>query len=73
MRKYRKGKSESEKDSSASNADLLMRTRVSFLITSSLVITFAVSYGYLEYYHINDSIQGKIANLTVKIKNLFKK
>jgi hypothetical protein len=66
MRKYRKGKSESEKDSSASNADLLMRTRVSFLITSSLVITFAVSYGYLEYYYINDPIQGKTANLTVK-------
>ena len=66
MRKYRKGKSETEKDSSASNADLLMRTRVSFLITSSLVIIFAVSYGYLEYYYINDPIQGKTANLTVK-------
>jgi hypothetical protein len=66
MRKYRKGKSESEKDSSASNADLLLRTRISFLITSSLVIIFAVSYGYLEYYYINDPVQGKTVNLTVK-------
>ena len=27
---------------------------------------FAVSYGYLEYYYINDPVQGKTANLTVK-------
>ena len=66
MRKYRKDKSEIEKDSSASQHYLLMRTRISFLITSSLVTIFAVSYGYLEYYYINDPVQGKTANLTVK-------
>ena len=27
---------------------------------------FAVSYGYLEYYYINDPVQGKTANLTVR-------
>jgi hypothetical protein len=35
-------------------------------VTSSLVIVFAVSYGYLEYYYINDPVLGKTANLTVK-------
>ncbi len=30
------------------------------------MILFAVSYGYLEYYYINDPVQGKTANLTVK-------
>ncbi|MFZ0510277.1 MAG: hypothetical protein WAM14_01610, partial [Candidatus Nitrosopolaris sp.] len=33
---------------------------------SSLVVVFAVSYGYLEYYYINDPVLGKTANLTVK-------
>ena len=55
-----------EKDSTTSNANLLLRTRISFLITSGLVIIFAVSYGYLEYYYINDPVQGKTENLTVK-------
>ena len=31
-----------------------------------MVIVFAVSYGYLEYYYINDPVLGKTANLTVK-------
>ena len=30
------------------------------------LIVFAVSYGYLEYYYINDPVQGKTANLTVR-------
>ena len=51
---------------SSVDADLLRRTRISFIITSGLVIIFAVSYGYLEYYYINDPVQGKTANLTVK-------
>ena len=46
--------------------DLLRRTRISFLVTSGLVIVFAVSYGYLEYYYINDPVLGKTASLTVK-------
>ena len=46
--------------------DLLRRTRISFLVTSGLVIVFTVSYGYLEYYYINDPVLGKTANLTVK-------
>ena len=46
--------------------DLLRRTRISFLVTSGLVIVFAVSYGYLEYYYINDPVLGKTANLTIK-------
>jgi len=37
MRKYREDKSEIEKDSSASQHYLLMRTRISFLITSSYI------------------------------------
>ena len=57
---------ETEKSSTVSRTELLLRTRISFLITSSLVIIFAVSYGYLEYYYINDPVQGKTANLTVK-------
>jgi hypothetical protein len=49
-----------------SPAELLRRTRISFLVTIGLLIVFAVSYGYLEYYYINDPVQGKTANLTVK-------
>jgi hypothetical protein len=45
--------------------DLVRRTRIAFFISSALVILFAVSYGYLEYYYINDPVQGKTANLTV--------
>ena len=56
----------SKSNSSAANTDLLRRTRISFILTSGLVIIFAVSYGYLEYYYINDPVQGKTANLTVK-------
>lgn len=66
MKKYWKNSHQAEKNSTSSNAELLLRTRISFLITSSLVILFAVSYGYLEYYYINDPVQGKTANLTVK-------
>jgi hypothetical protein len=51
---------------SSVDADLLRRTRISFIVTSGLVIIFAVSYGYLEYYYINDPVQGKTTNLTVK-------
>lgn len=61
----KKDKNEEKRDS-VSRADLLRRTRISFLVSSGLVIVFAVSYGYLEYYYINDPIQGKTANLTVK-------
>ena len=49
-----------------SSSDLLKRVCISYLVTSSLVIVFAVSYGYLEYYYINDPVLGKTANLTVK-------
>jgi hypothetical protein len=49
-----------------SPTELLRRTRISFLVTISLLIVFAVSYGYLEYYYINDPVQGKTANLTVR-------
>lgn len=49
-----------------SPTELLRRTRISFLVTCGLLIVFAVSYGYLEYYYINDPILGKTANLTVK-------
>jgi len=41
-----------------SPTELLRRTRISFLVT--------ISYGYLEYYYINDPVQGKTANLTVR-------
>jgi hypothetical protein len=58
-------KTEKENDSPGSS-DLLKRVRISYLLTSSLVIVFAVSYGYLEYYYINDPVLGKTANLTVK-------
>ncbi|MGB8934809.1 MAG: hypothetical protein WCC17_06865 [Candidatus Nitrosopolaris sp.] len=61
MKKEVKKKVE-ENDSS----DLLKRVCISYLVTSSLVIVFAVSYGYLEYYYINDPVLGKTANLTVK-------
>ena len=59
----KKEKNEGERDS-ASRADLLRS--ISFLASSGLVIIFVVSYGYLEYYYIDDPIQGKTANLTVK-------
>jgi hypothetical protein len=49
-----------------SDDDLVKRTRIAFFISSAFVILFAVSYGYLEYYYINDPVQGKTANLTVK-------
>jgi hypothetical protein len=65
MKKEVKKKVEKENDSSRSS-DLLKRVRISYLVTSSLVIVFAVSYGYLEYYYINDPVLGKTANLTVK-------
>ena len=39
-----------------SPAELLRRTRISFLVTIGLLIVFAVSYGYLEYYYINDPV-----------------
>jgi hypothetical protein len=61
------GKSNKEKEGTSNTpTDLLRRTRISFLVTSGLVIVFAVSYGYLEYYYINDPVQGKTANLTLK-------
>ena len=65
MKKEVKKKVEKENDSSSAS-DLLKRVRISYLVTSSLVIVFAVSYGYLEYYYINDPVLGKTANLTVK-------
>jgi hypothetical protein len=55
-----------EKENDSPSSDLLKRVRISYLLTSSLVIVFAVSYGYLEYYYINDPVLGKTANLTVK-------
>jgi hypothetical protein len=58
--------SKTEQKTALSAKDLLRRTRTSFIITTALVIIFAVSYGYLEYYYINDPVQGKTANLTVK-------
>jgi hypothetical protein len=48
------------------SSDLSKRTSISFLLASGLVIIFAVSYGYLEYYYINDPVLGKTAHLTVK-------
>jgi hypothetical protein len=65
MKKAVKKKVEKENDSPHST-DLLKRVRISYLVASSLVIVFAVSYGYLEYYYINDPVLGKTANLTVK-------
>ncbi len=44
----------------------LKRMRVSFLASTALVIIFAVSYAYLEYYYINDPVLSKTENLTVK-------
>lgn len=44
----------------------LKRMRISFLASTILVIIFAVSYAYLEYYYINDPVLGKTENLTVK-------
>lgn len=55
-----------EKRRRDSPSELLRRTRISFLVTIGLLVVFAVSYGYLEYYYINDPVQGKTANLTVK-------
>jgi hypothetical protein len=65
MKKEVKKKVEKENDSSSAS-DLLKKVRISYLVTSSLVIVFAVSYGYLEYYYINDPVLGKTKNLTVK-------
>ena len=53
-----------KKNDSPGSSDLLKRVRISYLLTSSLVIVFAVSYGYLEYYYINDPVLGEAANLT---------
>ena len=64
MKKEVKKKVEKENDFSRSS-DLLKRVRISYLVTSSLVIVFAVSYGCLEYYYINDPVLGKTANLPV--------
>lgn len=44
----------------------LKRIRISFLASTTLVIIFAISYAYLEYYYINDPVLGKTENLTVK-------
>lgn len=46
-----------ESKDSAVDAELLRRSRISFLVASGLVIIFAVSYGCLEYYYINDPVQ----------------
>ena len=46
--------------------ELLRRTRISFIVTSGLLIVFALSYGYLECYYINDPVIGKTVNLAVK-------
>jgi hypothetical protein len=46
--------------------ELLPRTRISFIVTSDLLIVSAESYGYLEYYYINDPVIGKTVNLRVK-------
>ena len=46
--------------------DALKRRNISFIASATLVIIFAVSYGYLEYYYINDPVQGKTENLAVK-------
>ncbi|MGB8936286.1 MAG: hypothetical protein WCC17_14410 [Candidatus Nitrosopolaris sp.] len=59
-------KKKGEENDSPGSSDLLKRVRISYLVSSSLVIVFAVSYGYLEYYYINDPVIGKTANLTVK-------
>lgn len=50
----------------ANSRDILRRSRISFLASTFLIVIFAVSYGYLEYYYINDPVQGKTTNLTVK-------
>jgi hypothetical protein len=65
MKKEVKRKVEKENDSSRAS-DLLKRVRISYLVTSNLVIIFAVSYGYQEYYYINDPVLGKTKNLMVK-------
>jgi hypothetical protein len=52
-----------EENDFSRSSDLLKRVRISYLVTSSLVIVFAVSYGHLEYYYINDPVLGKTANL----------
>jgi hypothetical protein len=57
---------EEEGERRDSPTELLRRTHISFLVTIGLLIVFAVSYGYLEYYYINDPVQGKTANLTVR-------
>ena len=55
-------KNQSKEQSPASiskDDDLVKRTRIAFFISSSLVMLFAVRYGYLEYYYINDPDAGK--------------
>jgi hypothetical protein len=57
MKKFlKKDNIEQESDSPT---ELLRRTRVSFIVTSDLLIVFAESYGYLEHYYINDPVIGK--------------
>jgi len=51
---------------SANDKETEKRRRISFLASTVLVIIFAISYGYLEYYYINDPVQGKTENLTVR-------
>lgn len=72
--KIGKGHSSSDADRSLAKSDDYpindkereKRRRISFLASTILVIIFAVSYGYLEYYYINDPVQGKTENLTVR-------
>lgn len=52
--------------SSESPKEMIKRGRISFLASTILLIIFAISYGYLEYYYINDPVLGKTENLTVK-------
>ena len=59
-------KQSKEQPRSGKDDDLVKRTRIAFFVSSAFVMLFAVSYGYLEYYYINDPVQGKTANLTVK-------
>jgi hypothetical protein len=53
-------------DSNLSDKEELTRSRISFVASGALLIIFAVSYGYLDYYYIQDPVQGKTENLTVR-------
>jgi hypothetical protein len=53
-------------DSSLSDKEELTRSRISFVASGALLTIFAASYGYLEYYYIQDPVQGKTENLTVR-------